>query len=34
VDRKLWIRRQWLAFGSVLLLVVLGAHFVANLWRG
>jgi rhomboid protease GluP len=33
-DRKLWIRRQWLAFGSVLLLVLLGAHFVANLWRG
>jgi rhomboid protease GluP len=34
VDRQLWIRRQWLAFGSVLLLVLLGAHFVANLWRG
>jgi rhomboid protease GluP len=33
-DRTLWIRRQWLAFGSVLLLVLLGAHFVANLWRG
>jgi rhomboid protease GluP len=33
-DRKLWILRQWLAFGSVLLLVLLGAHFVANLWRG
>ena len=33
-DRQLWIRRQWLAFGSVLLLVLLGAHFVANLWRG
>jgi len=33
-DRKLWIRRQWLAFGSVLLLVLLGAHFLANLWRG
>jgi rhomboid protease GluP len=33
-DRQLWIRRQWLAFGSGLLLVLLGAHFVANLWRG
>lgn len=33
-DRTLWIRRQWLAFGSVLLLVLLGAHFIANLWRG
>ena len=33
-DRQLWIRRQWLAFGSVLLLVLLGAHFIANLWRG
>lgn len=33
-DRQLWIRRQWLAFGSVLLLVLLSAHFIANLWRG
>jgi rhomboid protease GluP len=32
-DRKLWIRRQWLAFGSVLLLVLLGAHFIASFWR-
>jgi rhomboid protease GluP len=30
-DRRLWIRRQWLAYGSVLLLVLLGAQFVANL---
>jgi rhomboid protease GluP len=33
-DRKLWIRRQWLAFGSVLLLVLLGARFIASFWRG
>jgi rhomboid protease GluP len=32
-DRQLWIRRQWLAFGSVLLLVLLGARFVASFWR-
>ena len=32
-DRKLWIRRQWLAYGSVLLLVLLGARFVASFWR-
>jgi rhomboid protease GluP len=32
-DRTQWIRRQWLAFGSVLLLVLLGAHFVASFWR-
>ncbi len=32
-DRTLWIRRQWLAYGSVLLLVLLGAHFVASFWR-
>jgi rhomboid protease GluP len=32
-DRRLWIRRQWLAFGSVLLLVLLGAQFVASFWR-
>jgi rhomboid protease GluP len=32
-DRKLWIRRQWLAYGGVLLLVLLGAHFVASFWR-
>jgi rhomboid protease GluP len=32
-DRRLWIRRQWLAFGSVLLLVLLGAHFIASFWR-
>jgi rhomboid protease GluP len=32
-DRKLWIRRQWLAFGSVLLLVLLGARFIASLLR-
>jgi rhomboid protease GluP len=30
-DRKLWIRRQWVAYGSVLLLVLLGAQFIANL---
>jgi rhomboid protease GluP len=30
-DRQLWIRRQWLAYGGVLLLVLLGAHFVASL---
>ena len=33
VDRQRWIRRQWMAFGSVLLLVLLGAHFVASLWH-
>jgi hypothetical protein len=27
------MRRQWLAFGSVLLLVLLGAHFIASFWR-
>src|SRR5882757_501254 len=32
-DRQLWIRRQWVAYGSVLLLVLLGAHFVASFWR-
>jgi rhomboid protease GluP len=32
-DRKLWIRRQWLAFGSVLMLVLLGARFLASFWR-
>lgn len=32
-DRKLWIRRQWLAYGGVLLLVLLGAHFVSSFWR-
>ena len=32
-DRTLWIRRQWLAYGTVLLLVLLGAHFVASFWR-
>jgi rhomboid protease GluP len=31
VDRKLWIRRQWVAYGGVLLLVLLGAQFIANL---
>lgn len=32
-DRQLWIRKQWLAFGSVLLLALLGARFVASFWR-
>lgn len=32
-DRKLWIRRQWLAYGGVLLLVLLGARFIASFWR-
>jgi rhomboid protease GluP len=32
-DRKLWMRRQWLAYGSVLLLVLLGARFIASFWR-
>ena len=32
-DRKLWVRRQWLAFGSLLLLVLLGARFIAS-FRG
>jgi hypothetical protein len=32
-DRQLWVRRQWLAFGSVLLLVLLGAHFVSSFWH-
>ena len=32
-DRTLWIRRQWVAFGSVLLLVLLGARFIASFWR-
>jgi rhomboid protease GluP len=29
-DRKLWMRRQWLAYGSVLLLVLLAARFIAS----
>lgn len=33
-DRPLWVRRQWLAFGGMLLVVLLGARFVASLWRG
>ena len=33
-DRKLWMRRQWLAFGSVLLIILLGARFLASFWRG
>jgi rhomboid protease GluP len=33
VERARWIRRQWLAYGSVLLLLLLGAHFVASFWR-
>jgi rhomboid protease GluP len=32
-ERQLWMRRQWLAFGSMVLLVLLGAHFVATLWH-
>jgi rhomboid protease GluP len=32
-DRKLWIRRQWLAFGSGLLLVLLAARFIASFRR-
>jgi rhomboid protease GluP len=32
-DRALWIRRQWVAFGSLLLLVLLGARFIAS-FRG
>lgn len=32
-DRQLWVRRQWLAFGTVLLLVVLGARFVSSFWH-
>jgi len=32
-DRKLWMRRQWLAFGSVLLIILLGARFLASFWR-
>jgi len=32
-DRTLWIRRQWVAFGSVLLLILLGARFIASFWR-
>jgi rhomboid protease GluP len=32
-DRKLWIRRQWVAYGGVLLLVLLGARFIAS-FRG
>jgi rhomboid protease GluP len=32
-DRQLWVRRQWLAFGAVLLLVVLGARFVSSFWH-
>jgi membrane associated rhomboid family serine protease len=32
--RTLWIRRQWLAFGSVLLIILLGARFLASFWRG
>jgi rhomboid protease GluP len=33
VDRTRWIRRQWLAYGSVLLLMLLGAKFMASFWR-
>ena len=33
VDRARWIRRQWLAYGGVLLLVLLGAHFAASFWH-
>ena len=32
-ERALWVRRQWLAFGGMLLLVLLAARFVASLWR-
>ncbi len=32
-DRELWVRRQWLAFGGMLLVVLLGARFVASLWH-
>jgi membrane associated rhomboid family serine protease len=32
-DRTLWMRRQWLAFGSVLLLILLGARFIASFYR-
>lgn len=29
-DRKLWVRRQWLAYGIVLLLLLLGGRFLAS----
>lgn len=32
--RSLWVRRQWIAFGGMLLLVLLGARFVASLRHG
>lgn len=30
-QRPLWVRRQWIAYGGMLLLVLLGARFVASL---
>ena len=30
-DRQLWMRRQWVAFGGMVLLLLLGARFVATL---
>jgi membrane associated rhomboid family serine protease len=33
-ESGLWMRRQWLAFGGMLLLVLLGARFVASLRYG
>jgi rhomboid protease GluP len=32
-ERSLWLRRQWLAFGGVLLLALLGAHFISSFWH-
>lgn len=32
-DRGLWVRRQWLAYGGLLLLILLGGHFVASFYR-
>jgi rhomboid protease GluP len=32
-NRQLWVRRQWLGFGGLLLLVLLGAHFVSSFWH-
>jgi rhomboid protease GluP len=31
-ERGLWIRRQWLAYGGLLLLLLLAGHFVATLY--
>lgn len=32
-DRKLWIRRQWIAYSAVFLLLLLGARFLASFYH-